>query len=111
MPRGDRTGPAGAGPMTGRVAGYCAGNSVPGYMTGGFGMGMGMRRGAGRGLGFFGGGRGGRGVGRFGWWGLGAPYTAPTEINEKELLEGRVGALSQELDALKKRLESLDSEA
>jgi hypothetical protein len=33
MPRGDRTGPAGMGPMTGRGAGYCAGYSTPGYMN------------------------------------------------------------------------------
>ena len=33
MPRGDRTGPAGMGPMTGRAAGYCAGYPVPGYMN------------------------------------------------------------------------------
>ena len=30
MPRGDRTGPAGMGPMTGRGAGYCAGYPMPG---------------------------------------------------------------------------------
>ena len=33
MPLGDGTGPAGLGPMTGRVAGYCAGYSVPGFMN------------------------------------------------------------------------------
>ena len=33
MPRGDGTGPAGAGPMTGRAAGYCAGYRAPGYMN------------------------------------------------------------------------------
>jgi len=33
MPRGDGTGPAGMGPMTGRAAGYCAGFPVPGYMN------------------------------------------------------------------------------
>lgn len=33
MPFGDRTGPAGAGPMTGRAMGYCAGYPVPGYMN------------------------------------------------------------------------------
>jgi hypothetical protein len=33
MPGGDRTGPAGFGPMTGRAAGYCAGYPVPGYMN------------------------------------------------------------------------------
>jgi hypothetical protein len=33
MPRGDRTGPSGMGPMSGRAAGYCAGYAVPGYMN------------------------------------------------------------------------------
>ena len=32
MPFGDRTGPAGLGPMTGRAAGYCAGYGVPGSL-------------------------------------------------------------------------------
>lgn len=42
MPRGDRTGPAGAGPMTGRGMGFCAGYHQPGYATGsGFGRGTG----------------------------------------------------------------------
>jgi len=56
MPRGDGTGPAGMGPMTGRAAGYCAGYSVPGFANPTVG------RGAFRGTGFFGGGFGrGRG--------------------------------------------------
>lgn len=33
MPGGDRTGPTGMGPMTGRSAGYCAGYGVPGYLN------------------------------------------------------------------------------
>ena len=33
MPGGDRTGPAGMGPMTGRVAGFCAGYPLPDYMN------------------------------------------------------------------------------
>jgi len=33
MPRGDGTGPAGVGPMTGRTAGFCAGHPVPGYIN------------------------------------------------------------------------------
>lgn len=55
MPRGDRTGPAGFGPTTGRALGYCAGYSVPGYANpigGRFGMGMGYGVGWGRGFGF-----------------------------------------------------------
>jgi len=80
MPFGDRTGPAGLGPMTGRVAGFCAGYPVPGYMNpavgragfygagyvmpyGGWGNAW-LRRGFGFGRGF---GRG-RGRGRFGYW-------------------------------------------
>ena len=55
MPGGDRTGPLGAGPMTGRSAGYCAGHAVPGYAnpTGGRGW-FGHSRGFGRGRGGFG---------------------------------------------------------
>jgi hypothetical protein len=49
MPRGDRTGPWGAGPMTGRAVGYCAGYSVPGYVNPGRGYGRGFGRGFGRG--------------------------------------------------------------
>ena len=33
MPRGDGSGPAGMGPMTGRAAGYCAGYGAPGYLN------------------------------------------------------------------------------
>ena len=60
MPRGDRTGPAGMGPMTGRGAGFCAGYPNPGYMSlyggrypyGGLGLGRGWGRGFGRGRGW-----------------------------------------------------------
>ena len=55
MPRGDRTGPMGYGPMTGRGMGYCAGYPTPGYMNSGpgfgYGRGMGFARGFGRGMG------------------------------------------------------------
>ena len=33
MPGGDRTGPLGMGPMTGRAAGYCAGFQMPGFVN------------------------------------------------------------------------------
>lgn len=33
MPGGDRTGPLGYGPKTGRAAGYCARYQEPGYMN------------------------------------------------------------------------------
>ena len=61
MPGGDRTGPRGLGPRTGRAAGYCAGYAVPGYMNPdvpGYGRGFGFGRGRGFGRGFRGRGRG-----------------------------------------------------
>ena len=48
MPRGDRTGPFGEGPMTGRAMGYCAGYDMPGFGVPGRGLG---RRGRGLGWG------------------------------------------------------------
>lgn len=36
MPRGNKTGPTGLGPLTGRKAGYCSGNLVPGLAIGFF---------------------------------------------------------------------------
>ena len=61
MPGGDRTGPRGAGAMTGRGAGLCAGNDQPGYMNLSYGRGFGGGRGRGFGRGFgVGGGRGWR---------------------------------------------------
>jgi hypothetical protein len=68
MPKGDRTGPMGFGPRTGRGMGYCSGYSYPGFMQPGPGFGFGRGLGSGRGPGFgrgFGRGRGGR------WAGLG----------------------------------------
>ncbi len=60
MPYGDRTGPQGQGPMTGRAMGYCAGNNRPGFTETGVGFrgggrfrrGFGIRRGFERGFGF-----------------------------------------------------------
>lgn len=77
MPRGDRTGPWGFGPMTGRGMGYCAGYPYPGFMNPGpgfgFGPGFGMGRGLGRG---FGRGRGWR-RGGFGFGGYPYPPMSP----------------------------------
>lgn len=54
MPGGDRTGPLGNGPLTGRGAGFCRGFGIPGF----FSRWTGGRRGGGRGFGFGGGGYG-----------------------------------------------------
>ncbi len=120
MPRGDRTGPQGMGPMTGRAAGYCAGNATPGFATGGFGRGYGA--GAGRGYGGGGGGWGRRNMyyatGLPGWaryGGYAAPYTAPLaepdSAFQKQALKNQADVLQAELDLVKKRLSDLEPDA
>ena len=107
MPGGDRTGPLGRGPMTGRALGYCAGNNRPGYANPGFGRGWG--RGWGRGFG-----RGFRGRGRGFWWRdyddpyYPPPYTGvypqPTKEEEKTYLENMLKNLEEEIKMMKDRL-------
>lgn len=106
MPRGDRTGPLGMGPKTGRAAGFCAGNDRPGFMNPA-GGGMGFGRGAGGG--------GGRGRGRRNMFlatGLpggqrfgAAPAVAPE--TETQLLREQANALTTELETVLRRLEAL----
>jgi len=121
MPRGDKTGPMGMGPMTGRAAGDCAGNqdadnaSTPG--------------GQGRGLG--GGGRGRRGrcrrnqfysTGQTGQQRAAADVPAatpepetgePVGAGEEELdrLKQQAAALADSLDEIKKRIAALQPES
>ena len=115
MPRGDRTGPNGMGPRTGRGAGMCSGFDRPGYMNGGgsfgYGRGMGYGRGFGRGMGF------GRGFG-YGYVPAGgytapyaAPYSAPySKEIEKSYLENEINILKEQLKASESRLADIDSE-
>lgn len=55
MPQGDRTGPMGQGPRTGKSFGLCSGYDTPGFTKGfggqGRGLGFGQNRGRGRGFG------------------------------------------------------------
>lgn len=124
MPGGDRTGPAGMGPMTGRAAGYCAGNPVPGYMNSVLGRGFG---GWGRGGAWGRGGGWGRrnrfyATGLTGWQGAaygyppaaGGPYAPPdapplTGEREVEMLKGQAKYLKEALSDINKRLEELQS--
>lgn len=107
MPRGDRTGPDGFGPMTGRRMGYCSGYDSPGF-TKGFprgGAGFGAYRNFGRGRGF------GRGMGFN--RGYNYPvYPAPTYSakEEADLLENEVKILTEQLKALDARLSDLKNE-
>ncbi len=110
MPRGNRTGPWGMGPRTGRGLGYCAGYPSPGY-TKGPGMGLGRS---------YGWGRGWRGVG----WSQGrrfysypsdmippesipSSFSAPEE--ESKYLENTLIALKKEVEFIEKRIEELAS--
>ena len=105
MPRGDRTGPQGMGPRTGRAAGYCAGYDVSGYdnPVPGPGYGRGMAWG-----------RGGRGRGwGYAWQAQPAPAFAPAAPppatgEEKMFLEQEVAGLRAQLTYLEERLKGLE---
>ncbi len=101
MPRGDRRGPDGRGPMTGRAAGYCAGNSAPGFTSGGFGRGAGrgFRRGGGRGFGRFPQGAQGWGPGMGPAWGPADPevYGPPSAQEEASGLRREASFLEEQL--------------
>ena len=113
MPGGDRTGPRGMGPMTGRAAGYCAGYGMPGYTN----------PIAGRGFGGWGGGRGWRhrfyATGVPGWaagWGAGFPQGvapgpwAPSPEDEVKMLQNEAKGMEQALGEIRKRIEELEAE-
>lgn len=104
MPRGDRTGPLGEGPMTGRGAGLCAGYAQPGYASTpgrafpGRGMGGGFARGAGRGY-------------RNRYYATGVPlsaYNAPGYLPSLERDE-EIDLLKSESQRLKSVLENIDN--
>ena len=113
MPRGDRRGPDGLGPMTGRRAGYCAGYDVPGYANDRvppMGMGRGLGRGGGRGRGR----GGGRGRGRGTPYPYPGPYYEPLPVqppvasqDEVTYLEGAAERLEADLKAIKDRIKEL----
>jgi hypothetical protein len=104
MPGGDRTGPAGMGPMTGWAAGYCAGYQVPRFMN------PVWVRGRGAGYGW---GRGGRGgwrhrhwyyaTGLPGWQRAGMVWPAYPSVFPGPF--GPIITKEQELEGLKKQAE------
>ena len=99
MPRGDRTGPNGNGPMTGRRMGYCAGNDRPGYTEGNYNYGRG-----------FGGGGFRRGFG--GGYGFRGGYSNDfvPNVSEKTLLENEIKILKDQLGSLEKQLSETKKE-
>ena len=113
MPGGDRTGPMGYGPMTGRGLGYCAGYAVPGYMNpaGGFGYGRGWwGRGGGRGWRHMYYATGMPGWARFGYEapaGWAVPWSAPTPEQDLSVLKAQAEALGAQLEAINERIAEL----
>lgn len=97
MPGGDRTGPSGQGPMTGRGLGYCAGNDMAGYEERPGGFGRGRRRAFGRGRRH-----------RYGWGNEFFSWQATKGVSEKTLLQNEARILREQLEAIEKRLADLE---
>ncbi len=91
----------GAGPMTGRAAGYCVETAAPGFVGGGWGAGRGRGMGCGRGFGRSGG--FGRGAG---WAAPSAGYAGMPPNPEQELR-----TLKQQSDAIQARIRALEGDA
>ncbi|MDD4095895.1 MAG: DUF5320 domain-containing protein [Oscillospiraceae bacterium] len=107
MPKGDKTGPDGRGPMTGRGTGYCAGFPVPGFQNPGVrgcGRGRGFERGFGKGFGVRGSGY--RGVNS----GYGYDPIPVQEIDEKSALKSQADYLMTSLEKVNQRLKDLDDD-
>lgn len=110
MPGGDRTGPMGMGPRTGRGMGFCAGNAGPGFMNpGGWGM-----RGRGRGWrhAFHATGLTGWQRQAMGWQASGGAMpmpdaAAPDAQQELQVLQQQARAMATALENLQTRIEQL----
>ena len=97
MPRGDRTGPMGSGPMTGRRMGSCAGPGTGGSFS---------RRG--RGLGLL-----GFGMWLVRLWGAGrqpADVRPGAKDNEAEELRKKIAEKEGTISELKQRLSAVEGE-
>lgn len=110
MPLGDRTGPMGRGPMTGRAARYDVGFPVPGFINP-----YGGRLGGGFGL--------GRGRG-WGWraYSGGVPYGVQHDVivpygssyapeRELDFLNNQAKVLGDQLNEIRKRISELEKAA
>ncbi len=108
MPKGNRKGPMGQGPMTGRGLGFCQGDDTPGYMNN-YGRGGGMGRwhggGMGRGRGF-GRGQGFRGGNVFGSFFGGAQMLSKKD--EARMLKSQAEDIKSSLLDIEKRIKDLE---
>jgi hypothetical protein len=119
MPGGDRTGPTGMGPLTGRGAGFCRGNAQDGFGGNNRGQGF-VGRGGGRGrrncfrtTGLTGWQRLWPGLGRFAM-GFGAAQDARGGVespDDLQALKHQAGFLEGSLKEIRSRIEELDAPA
>jgi len=114
MPQGNGMGPTGMGPMTGRAAGFCAGNDQPGFANSGAGRGGFFGRGRGMGGGGFG--RGYRNMffatGLPGWMRAGDNVTHASSVmteTEKQALKNHAAALQSDLELINQRLSEAET--
>lgn len=118
MPFGNRMGPQGTGPKTGRSAGFCAGYEAPGYGNPvwhrGFGRGGRCGRGEGHGWRHWFYATGLPGWARTGWgasedtarWQ--ASFSSPTREQEIEELKAQAKYFKESLDGIGRRIEELE---
>ena len=95
MPRGNRMGPEGMGPMTGRRQGFCTGSIGPGFTSAG-GFGFNQCFGRGRGL--------GRGNQHFGF----NSNFPQSPQDEETSLKQQASLLEEQLHGIKTRMEELE---
>jgi hypothetical protein len=122
MPAGDRTGPMGAGPMTGWGMGYCVGYPAAGFDAPGWANWGPGRRFAGRGGRGMRTGRGGgyrwrhwyyaTGLPRWARWGPppAQAHAAPSREDEIGMLREEAEWLKSQLDAINQRMDELSQE-
>lgn len=95
MPGGDRTGPCGEGPQTGRSMGYCSGHDAPGYVY----PGSGFRRHVHKGWRFR------RGMGARFQGSFDGFYPDYTEsVSERTLIENEIRVLKDQMSYLEDKL-------
>ncbi len=107
MPGGDRTGPIGRGPMTGRRMGYCAGFGAPGPLHSGQPSDLGSAWGP------WGAARGWRhGLHAAGWPGWMRFFGwQPTKVQELEALKAQAESLSGQLEAVRGRIDEIEGKS
>ena len=108
MPRGDKTGPNGNGPKTGRALGYCVGNNEAGFENNANTYGRGNGNGFGRGNQNRNGNGGGRGMG-YGFRHGATNFTQEVipNVKEKTLIENQINILKDQLESLEEKLKTL----